>query len=92
MEGHHASGAHAANLEQARAQSRVLVGQQAARDVGVCHLQEVEVRLQPQADALLRQQRPARTIEPSVRDCMEMSDTPTYHPLKHIFLPSCNAQ
>ena len=51
--------AQAARLKEALAEGRVLVSEQAPRNVGVGHLQEVEARLQPQADALLRQQRPA---------------------------------
>lgn len=49
------------HLEKALAEGGVLVGEQALGDIGVGHLQEVEVGLQLQADALLRQQRPAHT-------------------------------
>ena len=47
------------HLEEPRAKGRVLVGQQAAGDVRVGHLQKVEPGGQGQADALLSQQRPA---------------------------------
>ena len=50
-----------ARLEEALPEDGVLVGQQAARDVRVGDLQEPEPRLQGQADALLRQQRPAQS-------------------------------
>ena len=42
------------HLKQALPEDRVLVGQQAARDVRVGDLQEAEPRRQRQADALLR--------------------------------------
>lgn len=43
-------------LEEAFPEGGVLIGEQASGDVGVGHLQEVEVGAQLQADALLRQQ------------------------------------
>lgn len=48
-----------AYLEEALPESWVFVSEQAARDIGVGHLQEVELGGQGHADSLLGQQRPA---------------------------------
>ena len=67
----------AADLEEALAQGRILVSEQAARHVGIRHFQEMEVWLQPQANALLRQQRPAHTetLRYDCRLCNNIQET-----------------
>ena len=72
-------GNYRAHLEEAFAEGRVLVGEQALGDVRVGHLQEVEVGLQLQADALLRQQRPAAHPTPFPHADWRIHDTACSH-------------
>ncbi len=70
------------HLEEAFPEGRVLIGEQASGDVGVGHLQKVEVRAQLQADPLLRQQRPARAPQPHSQPSISIK----WSQLRNVFL------